>query len=311
MDAFLKSGLMSHLSTRSNLVLREVQSATTESGDSSPMQGGLRRQGYFKESTEDKPLVTIVTVVFNGASTIEETIRSVLYQTYDNVEYIIVDGGSDDGTREIIRTYDDVIDYWVTEPDNGIYSAMNKAVSLASGKYIHFLNADDHYLHSGVLDMVIALFESTGSQIIIGDALMLSKRSGSGYIRHSDVNKYYYLFRGMPQQAFFYDAGLFEAARFDESFAIAADLDFYLSRLLGRKTSIRRVDWPVVVFNTGAASSNAELLSKEREVIVKKYYSRMERILFGNRVFRSLFVRNELQAGRPGVIDRIIRKITS
>ena len=311
MDADKKMGLTSHLSTRCNLLPQETGPTRGDSAGSRSLQGGLRKQGYIKRSAEGKPLVTIITVVFNGASTLEETIRSVLYQTYDNVEYIIIDGGSGDGTVDIIRAYDDVIDYWISGQDNGIYDAMNKGISLASGMYLHFLNADDHYLHSGVLERVVDLFEHTGSQIIVGDALMLSKQSGSGYIRHSDVNKYYYLFKGMPQQAFFYDAALFKTGGFDERYAIAADLDFYLSRLIESNTRIRRVNWPVIVFNTGATSSNQALLDKERDVIIERYYSRMERILFRNRLFRSLFVKNELQAGRPGIIDRIVRKIVS
>ena len=303
--------LINHLSTTSNLVHSGVKHPALESGSTDRMQGGLRTRGITKLSYEDKPLVTIVTVVLNSAETIEETIRSVLYQTYDNVEYILIDGGSDDGTREIISAYEDYIDYWVSEPDGGIYSAMNKGISLASGQYINFLNADDHYLHSGVLEKVIDLFRSSGSQIIVGDALMLSKRSGYGYIRHCDVNKYYYLFRGMPQQVYFYDMRLFESGTFDASFAIAADMDFYLSKLLGGKVKITSINWPVIVFNTGATSSNQDLLLKERDVIIKKHYIWFERLVFRNRLFRSLFVRNELRARRPGIIDRIVRKYLS
>lgn len=306
-----QSGLTKHLSTRCNMVRSECQHETTVSGDSSSVQGGLRKQGYFKESLENTPLVTVVTVVFNNASTIDETIRSVLYQTYDNVEYIIIDGGSDDGTREIIKTYDGVIDYWVSEPDNGIYDAMNKGISLASGQYINFLNADDHYLHSGVLEKIVGSFRRTGSQIIFGDALMLSKQSGAGHIRHSNVNNYYYLFRGIPQQVFFYDAAVFKAGIFDDSFVIAADLDFYLSKVTDKTVKTTHVNWPVIVFNTGATSSNEELLAKERDIIVRKYFTWMERLLFHNRFFKSLFVNNNLLAKRPGMVDRLIRKFVS
>ena len=302
---------MNHLSTRCNLVRGDAQHEITQAGNSRAMRGGLRTQGYFKQSSEDKPLVTVITVVFNNAATIEETIRSVLFQTYDNVEYIIIDGGSDDGTLEIIKTYDDLIDYWISEPDKGIYNAMNKGISLASGRYINFLNADDHYLHSDVLIKIIGSFRDTGSHIIIGNALMLDRRSGAGHIRHCNVNSYYYLFKGMPQQVFFYDAGLFKAGRFDESFVIAADLDFYLSRLKDETIRITHVNWPIIVFTTGATSSNSELLAKERDIIIKNHYSWLERLLFQNKFFKSLLVNNNLLADRPGIIDRIIRKFIS
>ncbi|NCR56260.1 MAG: glycosyltransferase, partial [Microcystis aeruginosa L211-07] len=104
-------------------------------------EGGLRTKGYFKHSyTETSelsekfavPLVTIITVVFNGEKHLEQTIQSVISQTYNNVEYIIIDGGSTDGTVDIIRKYEEVIDYWVNEPDAGISDAMNKGISLAT-----------------------------------------------------------------------------------------------------------------------------------------------------------------------------------
>lgn len=105
--------------------------------------GGLRTQGKFKRSMPGKPLVSILTVVFNGAQYLEQTIRSVLTQDYDNIEFIVIDGGSTDGTQEVIRNYAHAIDYWVSEPDHGISDAFNKAVLLSSGDYLNFQGAGD------------------------------------------------------------------------------------------------------------------------------------------------------------------------
>lgn len=115
-----------------------------------PCHGGLRTQGYYKPSKVDKPLITVITAVFNGLSELEATLNSVLGQRYDAVEYIVVDGGSQDGTVEILRRYDDRIDYWFSEPDKGISDAWNKAIALASGEYISFLNAGDEYLEGAL-----------------------------------------------------------------------------------------------------------------------------------------------------------------
>lgn len=109
-------------------------------------EGGLRTKGYFKKSLPDMPLITVITVVFNGEKYLEETIKSVTNQTYDNVEYIIIDGGSTDETLDIIRQYAGQIDYWVSEKDQGIYDAMNKGIGLASGAFIHHLNIGDQLL---------------------------------------------------------------------------------------------------------------------------------------------------------------------
>ena len=108
-------------------------------------EGGLRIRGYFKTTKEDLPLVTVITVVLNGEAYLEETIQSVLSQTYDNVEYIVIDGGSADRTLQIIMQYDNAIDYWVSERDTGVYDAMNKGLSLSTGSIIGFINADDRY----------------------------------------------------------------------------------------------------------------------------------------------------------------------
>ena len=82
--------------------------------------GGLRKKNIIKTNKNGKTLITIVTVVYNGSTTLEETIQSILTQTYDNLEYIIIDGGSTDGTIDIIKKYEDRIDYWQSEPDIGI-----------------------------------------------------------------------------------------------------------------------------------------------------------------------------------------------
>lgn len=133
-------------------------------------EGGLRLQRLYKSSSEDKPLITVVTVVYNGAEFLEETIKSVIEQTFDNVEYIIVDGGSTDGTLEIIKKYDQAIDYWVSEPDKGIYDAMNKGIDLGSGDWINFMNAGDFFYAS---DTIHKVFDSkntfAGCHVIYGD----------------------------------------------------------------------------------------------------------------------------------------------
>lgn len=114
-------------------------------------EGGLRLQGHGKgEDERSGPLVTIVTAVFNGEKTIEQTILSVIHQSYSNVEYIIIDAGSTDGTLDIVKKYGHAINYWVSEPDGGIYDAWNKGVALASGTWIAFLGSDDIYRDGAV-----------------------------------------------------------------------------------------------------------------------------------------------------------------
>jgi len=108
-------------------------------------EGGMRLEGKYKSNDANNPLVSVITTVFNRELVIEKAICSVLNQTYSNIEYIIIDGASHDGTLEIIKKYVDVIDYYVSEPDSGLYEGMNKGLELAHGEYLIILNSDDWY----------------------------------------------------------------------------------------------------------------------------------------------------------------------
>ena len=107
------------------------------------IKGGLRTKNIKKENSDTKPLITLITVVKNNQKFMEETILSVLKQKYSNYEYIVIDGGSTDRTLEIIKKYEDKIDFWVSENDEGIYDGFNKGLSYASGDLIGFVNSDD------------------------------------------------------------------------------------------------------------------------------------------------------------------------
>ena len=119
------------------------------------------------------PKISVVTVSYNAVTTIEETILSVVNQTYKNIEYIIIDGGSTDGTVDIIKKYADRIDYWVSEPDKGIYDAMNKGIVKSTGEWIHFLNAGDVYLNTHILEDCIRCFneKKVKADVLYGDVI--------------------------------------------------------------------------------------------------------------------------------------------
>ena len=117
-------------------------------------KGGTRIKSTAKKSSPNLPLVSIITVVFNGELALEETIQSVLKQSYPNIEYIIIDGASRDRTLEIIRQYEAAIDYWCSEPDAGIYDAMNKGIQAAQGQIIGLINCGDIYLENAIAEIV-------------------------------------------------------------------------------------------------------------------------------------------------------------
>lgn len=115
------------------------------------------------------PLISVITVAFNAASTIEQTILSVINQTYSNIEYIIIDGGSADGTVDIIKKYEDKIAYWISEPDKGIYDAMNKGIDIATGEWINFMNCGDAFYDYDILANIFSNKISESIHVIYGN----------------------------------------------------------------------------------------------------------------------------------------------
>ena len=128
---------------------------------------------------DNRPLLTIITVVLNNAAHLQATINSVLRQSYDNIEYIVVDGGSTDGTIDIIKKHAEHITKWISEKDSGIYDAMNKGVKLASGKYVNFLNAGDTLANNNICSQLAKSIEPHGNKEYI---YLLSVKRSDGKI---------------------------------------------------------------------------------------------------------------------------------
>ncbi len=130
--------------------------------------GGLRTREIFKKSYKNKPLITVITVVLNGEKNLSECIESLHKQKYDNIEHIIVDGCSKDKTLDIIKKYEDKIDYWCQKKDRGIYDAFNLGMQLASGDYIGFLNSDDVYAENAFIHLINYIKKFPDKDFIFG-----------------------------------------------------------------------------------------------------------------------------------------------
>lgn len=127
----------------------------------------------------DKYKISVITVCYNSVDTIEETILSVLHQTYPYVEYIIIDGGSTDGTVDIIKKYADRLAYWVSEADGGIYDAMNKGIAVANGEYLNFMNSGDGFYKNNVLEKIIKKIKGS-PDFIAGIGVIRKKQRVTG-----------------------------------------------------------------------------------------------------------------------------------
>jgi glycosyltransferase involved in cell wall biosynthesis len=216
-----------------------------------------------------RPLLSIVTVVRNGEPFLEETISSVIAQKTEDVEYIIIDGASSDGTLAIIRKYEEHIDYWVSEPDRGIYEAMNKGVKAAKGAFIGLLNSGDRYA-AGALTLVLdEIWNMTNRDAVIaGGVAMLDKSDKIAATHMVDVNSLSNKFKFMPlnHPAMFVANSIYaEAGLYREDLRICSDYDFVLN-LLKRKVEIRFVPEVLTEMRAGGISdSPATLITRLHE----------------------------------------------
>jgi glycosyltransferase involved in cell wall biosynthesis len=177
--------------------------------------------------------ISVVTVCRNAKGTIEDTIRSVACQTYEPVEHIIIDGSSTDGTQSIIRAHDDVVEKWVSEPDQGIYDAMNKGVIMATGEVIGFLNADDVFADSSILEQVARVFQDKTLQACYADLVYVNKDDASRTVRYwksSNFVKGAFSVGWCPAHPTFYvRRSVFSLlGYFDRSYKLAADADLMM-----------------------------------------------------------------------------------
>ncbi len=216
------------------------------------IDGGRRKNPLCKRSNTSGPLVTVVTVVYNCADSLEETILSVINQSYNNVEYVIVDGGSTDGTVELLRKYDRHIDYWISEKDSGIYNAMNKGVDLSTGQWINFMNAGDCF-HSST---TIANIEKSLDEkfAVVAGGVCYIYDSQNRRIKHMQL-KFSGFYLSVPHhQASFINSRWMKHFRYDETFRIRGDLNF-MAALYANGHEFRLVDEVICNVDTNGVSS--------------------------------------------------------
>ena len=220
-----------------------------------------------KGSFKCKPLITIITVVLNGQDYLEETILSVINQTYYNVEYIVIDGGSTDCTLEIIKNYENAIDYWVSENDKGIYDAMNKGISLSSGSIIGILNSDDLLYNTDTLENIIDTYLLKNGDVIYGDILLVNPRTK--LVKEKRFAKIRKMAYGMylNHPAIFISLSIYKRFGIFRSdiFKMAADYDLML-RILKEKVRFININKYLAVMRDGGVSI------KSYDITIKETY---------------------------------------
>lgn len=220
-----------------------------------------------------KPTLSIITIVYNNVRDIERTMLSVLNQTYSNIEYIVVDGASTDGTLEIIQRYQDRLSKVVSEKDAGIYDAMNKGLALTSGDYVLFMNSGDELFASDTVEKVFAT--APDADIYYGETEMYNEAWQSiGKRRHSVPEKFTWKsFRfGMTisHQAIYIRRSLTEP--YDRQYQLSADIDWILTAAKKAKTSVKVSGYVAKYLVGGMSKKRHQQSLKERFAIFTKHY---------------------------------------
>lgn len=215
--------------------------------------------------------LSIVTINYNNKEGLRKTIESVAGQTYRYIEYIVIDGGSADGSTDVIRQHEDVISYWVSEPDKGIYNAMNKGVAKTTGDYVLFLNSGDYLVSPTIIDEIRnELFSN--EDVIFG----LLKTYPSNRIGYTDVHLPltmldFFERSPIPHPASFIKRDLFQEMKYDETLKIVSDWKFFLQAIVFKGCSCKKIEKIIAIFeDEGLSSSNIECCNDERTTVLKK-----------------------------------------
>ena len=225
--------------------------------------------------------VSVITVCKNNVAGLKVTLESIVNQTYDSYEIIVVDGASTDGTLEIIQGYGRKISHWVSEPDSGIYHAQNKGIDMASGEYCLFLNSGDFLSDENVLEKIFSVPDQ--ADIMYGD--MLLKNGELIYMKSPEhIGTKRMLADTLWHPVTFIRSSLFKKyGKYDQRFKIAADYELFVRLIIKKKISMRYISVAVSVFHTGGVSSRHEFrrqLEEERRTIQDMYFNPFLLFLF-------------------------------
>ena len=232
--------------------------------------------------------LSIITVNRNNYTGLKKTIGSVIAQAYNDFEFIIIDGASTDSSVELIKVNSDYLSYWVSEPDNGTYHAMNKGIKAAAGEYSLFLNSGDYLADNFVLEKIFS--HDIKADIISGDVLKM--RSNSKFRRvssHESVSLHKLCIHSLPHQASLIRRSLFnEIGNYNESYRIASDWEFFLKALVIYEKSYQHISLDISYFRIGGISNRKEsyeLAYQESQDCLKRLFPKFADDLMDYRYF--------------------------
>lgn len=203
---------------------------------------------------------TIITINYNNCDGLRQTIENVIHQTYTDYEYIIIDGGSTDGSVEVIKHYADKITYWVSEPDKGIYNAMNKGILKAHGEYLNFMNSGDYFYDNKVLEGIIPFLTA---DIVQGNLYnRMTKQFSHRY--YDNITMRFFYEAAFDHQACFFNRDLFCNSLYDENYKIVSDWLFCMKKIIFENKKFRNIPINVASYEGNGISYNNPKQEEER-----------------------------------------------
>lgn len=247
--------------------------------------------------------LSIITINYNNREGLQRTIDSVICQTWKNIEWIIIDGGSTDGSKELIEKYQDHFAYWCSEPDNGVYNAMNKGIRHSNGEYLIFLNSGDCFYDDSVLQQVEDVHSD--ASIISGQVVRMDNNELQRQYCDSILMQLY--LDTLNHQGTFIKKSLFKDNLYDENLKIVSDWKFWLDAIIRRNASVDVLDLIVARqdmsgISTDKSDAGIALLMDERERTLKEFFNPLLRKELDNycAVYRSSYTiwSNKLKSNR-------------
>lgn len=218
--------------------------------------------------------ISIVTINFNNAQGLQKTISSVLAQTYNNIEYILIDGGSIDGSVEILKRFKDEVAYWISEPDTGVYNAMNKGISAATGEFLLFINSGDVLLNESVIDEAVSF--GLDRDLVYGDIVYIESGTERKWVVDDKLSFETFYKATIPHPATFIKRSLFEViGLYNENNKIVSDWEFFMLATCKYNCSYKHIDLCVAMFYQGGMSSDPEnypILTRERAATLNAHF---------------------------------------
>ena len=212
------------------------------------------------------PKLSIITINYNDAIGLEKTILSVLNQTYSDFEFIVIDGNSNDGSKEVILKYQDKLTYWVSELDKGIYNAMNKGINAATGEYLLFMNSGDVLVDDTSILKICS--EKLIEDIVAFDCFLEKEKKVIGRRTHQEKPTLFYVIRnGFKHQSTFIKRSLFDKlGLYNESYKIAGDYEFWVRCFLDATTNAKSYPIPIAIFQLNGISQSGNWSAEHKQI---------------------------------------------